>query len=119
MVDTQADLAAALEQLRAEVQAISKRLTALESAPATSVAAPPAAVAPKSNGAAVVREAAPQPPAEEISEETMLVIAAAVAAFLGERAHIKQVRLIRSPMWASQGRVSIQASHHLHHRSSQ
>ena len=32
--------------------------------------------------------------AEEISEEILLVISAAVAAFLGERAHIRQVRLL-------------------------
>ncbi len=60
--------------------------------------------------------AAPQPALpvrEEISEETMLVIAAAVAAYLGERAHIRVVRLVPSHAWAQQGRMSIQASHHL------
>ena len=57
---------------------------------------------------------APQPPKEEpISEEIMLVIAAAVAAYLGERAHIRVVRLAPSHAWAQQGRVSIQASHRL------
>ena len=40
-----------------------------------------------------------------------LVIAAAVAAFLGERAHIRQVRLVASEAWAQQGRVSVMASH--------
>jgi len=59
-----------------------------------------------------------QPPAafpkeEPVSEEIMLVIAAAVAAYLGERAHIRVVRLLPSHAWAQQGRVSIQASHHL------
>ena len=34
-----------------------------------------------------------------------------VAAFLGERAHIRQIRLVSSTAWAQQGRVSIQASH--------
>lgn len=54
----------------------------------------------------------PAPPAPEpISEETMLLIAAAVAAYLGERAHIRVVRLAPSHAWAQQGRVSIQASH--------
>ncbi|HEY3839043.1 MAG TPA: hypothetical protein VGL72_20860 [Bryobacteraceae bacterium] len=61
--------------------------------------------------------AAPRPaPAsqpEAISEEVMLVIAAAVAAYLGERAHIRVVRLASSNAWAQQGRVSIQASHRL------
>ncbi len=57
---------------------------------------------------------APKPAAPEpISEEIMLVIAAAVAAYLGERAHIRVVRLVPSHAWAQQGRVSIQASHHL------
>jgi len=59
-----------------------------------------------------VQVAAP-PKEEPVSEETMLVIAAAVAAYLGERAHIRVVRLLPSHAWAQQGRVSIQASHHL------
>src|ERR1043165_4480675 len=53
------------------------------------------------------------PPEEPVSEEVMLVIAAAVAAYLGERAHIRVVRLAPSHAWAQQGRVSIQASHRL------
>jgi methylmalonyl-CoA carboxyltransferase 12S subunit len=48
---------------------------------------------------------------EEISEEVLAVIAASVAAFLGERAHIRQVRLVASDAWAQQGRVSVMASH--------
>ncbi len=50
---------------------------------------------------------------EPISEDILLVIAAAVAAYLGERAHIRIVRLAPSHAWAQQGRVSIQASHQL------
>ncbi len=50
-------------------------------------------------------------PREEITEEVMLVIAATVAAFLGERAHVRQVRLLASDAWAQQGRVSVMASH--------
>jgi methylmalonyl-CoA carboxyltransferase large subunit len=56
---------------------------------------------------------APAPKEPEISEEIMLVIAAAVAAYLGERAHIRVARLVSSHAWAQQGRVSIQASHRL------
>jgi hypothetical protein len=41
----------------------------------------------------------------------MLGIAAAVAAFLGERTHIRQVRLLTSEAWAQQGRVSVMSSH--------
>ena len=54
---------------------------------------------------------APPPPQEEIGEEILSVIAATVAAFLGERAHIRQVRLLASEAWAQQGRVSVMASH--------
>lgn len=49
--------------------------------------------------------------AGEVSEEILLVLSAAVAAFLGERAHIRQVRLVHSDAWAQQGRVSVMASH--------
>ena len=51
--------------------------------------------------------------AEGITEEEVLAISAAVAAYLGVRAHIKQIRLIGGNAWAQQGRVSIQASHRL------
>jgi methylmalonyl-CoA carboxyltransferase large subunit len=57
-----------------------------------------------------VKAAAP-PPADDVSEELALVIAAAVAAYLGKRPRIRQIRLLGSAAWAQQGRVSIQASH--------
>ena len=44
----------------------------------------------------------------------LLVIAAAVAAFLGVRAHIRQVRLIQSSAWAQVGRATVHASHRVH-----
>jgi methylmalonyl-CoA carboxyltransferase 12S subunit len=50
---------------------------------------------------------------EGITEEEVLAISAAVAAYLGVRAHIRQIRLISGNAWAQQGRVSIQASHRL------
>jgi len=50
-----------------------------------------------------------------LSEERLLAISAAVAAFLGERVRIRQIRLVGSSAWAQQGRVSVQASHWLHH----
>jgi methylmalonyl-CoA carboxyltransferase large subunit len=62
-------------------------------------------------GATTAALAGPDAPREEIGEEVMLVIAAAVAAFLGERAHVRQVRLLSSEAWAQQGRVSVMASH--------
>ncbi len=53
-------------------------------------------------------------PAEEsLNEETLIAIAAAVAAYLGHKPKIKQIRLVRSANWAQEGRVSIQASHRI------
>ena len=48
------------------------------------------------------------------SEEDMLAISAAVAAFLGVRARIRQVRLVQSSAWGQVGRSGIHASHHPH-----
>jgi methylmalonyl-CoA carboxyltransferase large subunit len=96
------ELAAALEALRRELARLGERVAALERAAGPAgPAVPPTAVYP----------AAPAPPAEGISEETILVIAAAVAAFLGKKAPIRQIRLLGSAAWAQQGRVTIQASH--------
>jgi methylmalonyl-CoA carboxyltransferase large subunit len=101
-----------LESLKAALSAILNRISSLEATiqPAAAQAAVPAAAAAP----------APEPEAEAISEEVMLAISAAVAAFLGERAHIRTVRLARSGAWAQQGRVFIQASHRInvqHHQN--
>jgi len=98
---TQAELLKAVESLRAEVQALHARVAALEGPVA--VAAPVAAAAPVEPVAAE----------DGLSEEVVLAISAAIAAFLGKRPHIRQIRLIGSGAWAQQGRVSIQASHAL------
>ena len=58
---------------------------------------------------ATVKEGKP----EALSEEILLVLSAAVAAFLGKKAHIRQVRLLDTGAWSQQGRVTIQASHNL------
>lgn len=97
-----------IEALRAEVARLAERVAALEAAvrgPAPSTGAHPAAGAPA--------PAPAPPPAEEVTEELLTVIGAAVAAFLGKRARIRQIRLTDSRTWAHQGRVSIQASHTL------
>jgi len=47
----------------------------------------------------------------EISREVVLAISAAVAAFLGKRASIRQIRLTGETPWAMQGRATVQASH--------
>ncbi len=88
------DVADALEALRREVARLGERVAALEAR----VAPPP-----------------PAPSAEVLSEETLLVISAAIAAFLGKKAPIRQIRLLRSDAWAQQGRTTIQASHTLPH----
>ena len=59
---------------------------------------------------ALEHNAAPASP----SEEDMLAISAAVAAFLGVRARIRQVRLVHSSAWAQVGRMGTHASHHTH-----
>lgn len=94
-----------LESLRQELARVEDRLAALETARAAArdgqpakAAGPPAAAAP-----------------EELSEELVAVISAAVAAFLGKKPHIRQIRLLGGAAWAQQGRATIQASHALRH----
>jgi methylmalonyl-CoA carboxyltransferase 12S subunit len=99
------DLAATLEQLQAQVLEISGRIRALEKGGEVVVAAKPAA-------AAVLATPVPAVPAG-ITEEELLAISAAIGAYLGVRAHIRQIRLVSTTAWAQQGRVSIQASHSL------
>src|SRR5262245_16751809 len=93
------ELQAKLEALEAKNQELEARVQGLEHPAKPALPSAPAV------GAA--------PKEEPISEEVMLAIAAAVAAYLGERAHIRVVRLAPSNAWAQQGRVSIQASHRL------
>lgn len=94
-----ADVVALLESLRADVARLGERVATLEAARAvpTAAAAPPA----------------------PIDDRTMTIIAAAIAAFLGKRAHIRQIQLLGSAAWAQQGRVTIQASHALNTARSQ
>jgi hypothetical protein len=107
VVDVNTDVTEAMNELRTELRTLSERLALLEAerAPAPT----PAAIALKAPAPVVVPAVAPEP----IPEEILLVISAAVAAFLGERMPIRQIRLISSPGWALQGRVFIQASHNL------
>ena len=92
-------IAAAVEQLQAQVAILTERLGKLEG---------PAAAPPQEEAAAPAA-----PAADEISPEILLAISAAVAAYLGERAHIRAVRLVSTTRWSQEGRVSIQASHRL------
>jgi len=89
--------------LESQIAELNRRLAELE----VRTAPPKAAIVPQAAPAPVV------PVAEGITEEEMLAISAAIAAFLGVRAHIRQIRLLSTNAWAQQGRVSIQASHRL------
>lgn len=93
-----------IHDLRMEIASLSERLARLERpAPVAPAAAPAATPPPKTV------EAGPG-----ITEAELLAISAALAAYLGVRVHIRQIRLISSRAWAQEGRVSIQASHRLH-----
>jgi len=85
---------ARLEALRREVSRLSERVAALEAAARPTAPTRPAA-------------------ADGLSEELVLVISAAIAAYLGKKPHIRQIRLLRSDAWAQEGRTTIQASHAL------
>jgi methylmalonyl-CoA carboxyltransferase 12S subunit len=97
-------LAAELEELRAQIAALTGRLTELGRLEGVD-AAPPAP-------APAAAPAAPPAPAV-LSEEILIALSAAVAAYLGKRAPIRHVRLLGTTAWAQQGRVNIQASHGL------
>lgn len=124
------DIAQLLEELRAQVAELSRRLERYEganpapAAPAGAGASEPPAPAgeqpaPVAGHAAKAEAAAKAEPAAEaeapaISEEEVLAVSAALAAYFGVRMRIRSIRLMGSPAWAQQGRVSIQASHRLH-----
>lgn len=111
MVETMSkELEHAIEDLREEIASLSARLAKLENAKAGPTA-PLKAAAPASVPlpAPVKTEAEPG-----ITEEELLAISGALAAYLGVRVHIRQIRLISSSAWAQQGRAFIQASHRLH-----
>jgi methylmalonyl-CoA carboxyltransferase large subunit len=90
-------LAGELAELRAELLRMQDRLAAMEAAQNV-----PAAESSGRGGAIV-----------HLDEERIAMISAAVAAFLGVKPHIRQIRLAGGASWAQQGRVTIQASHSL------
>jgi len=102
---TVAELASRLEQLQAQIAEMAHHIETLEKAKSGGHVT-------NGRGAVAVM---PAPAAAEpgISEEELLAVAAAIGAFLGVRAHIRQIRLVSSTAWAVEGRVSIQASHRL------
>jgi methylmalonyl-CoA carboxyltransferase 12S subunit len=111
------EMAGAIEELRRQLAEMTAKLTRLESAvslgagTASTTSEVPIAAAPVAASPVPI---VPTPEAAEApGEDIVLVLAAAVAAFLGERARVHQIRLISSSAWAQQGRVSIQGSHRL------
>jgi methylmalonyl-CoA carboxyltransferase large subunit len=54
-----------------------------------------------------------------VEDKLLAIISAALAAHLGVKPHIRQIRLIGGASWAQQGRVTIQASHMIHVRHGQ
>jgi methylmalonyl-CoA carboxyltransferase large subunit len=96
----------ALTALRQELSRLGERVAALEAA----VAAP----APvERRGVVDLARETQAAPAETLSEELIAVLSAAIAAYLGKKPHIRQIRLIGTTTWAEQGRVTIEASHAL------
>jgi methylmalonyl-CoA carboxyltransferase large subunit len=110
---TSKDLLAVIEELKAQVSALSERVARFEGPPNPEAGKPSFA----SSSTPAPEPAETTPPAPEpqgITEEEVLAISAAIAAYLGVRVHVRQIRLISSHMWAQEGRASIQASHRLH-----
>src|SRR3954454_23227316 len=91
--------AGTLEELRAQLASLAERIARLEH--------------PESLQSAQTHVTNSPAKETDISPEIILAISAAVAAFLGERGHIRAIRLAGSSRWAQQGRVNIQASHRL------
>ena len=98
-----------LQSLSQEVAALRQHLALL----AEKLAELEAAAAAAPTHAVEVPAVAPPPAEVEISEETLAALSAAIAAYLGKRPRIRAIRLLSSPTWAQQGRVTIQASHRI------
>jgi methylmalonyl-CoA carboxyltransferase 12S subunit len=100
-----------LKSLREELAALGKRVAALE----VERGARSAERENRDGASSAPRSAlqAPRSTADGLTDELIFVISAAIAAFLGKKPHIRQIRLLGATGWAQQGRVMIQASHAL------
>jgi methylmalonyl-CoA carboxyltransferase large subunit len=94
-------LTEAMEELRAEIARLDKRIEVLESQNA-------ALKSGSTNGA----QSAASLKAKEL-ERLVFLISASIAAYLGVKPRIKRIRLVEGGSWAQQGRVTVQASHSL------
>jgi methylmalonyl-CoA carboxyltransferase large subunit len=108
MQEQNKDMLAMLAEMRDQVAALKLRLSGLESVREELNALKVQVSALEQSAAKAAAVPAP------VSEEDMLAISAAVAAFLGVRARIRQVRLVHSSAWAQVGRMGTHASHHTH-----
>ena len=106
---TMKNLAELLEKVQAQLAVLSERVEQLEAGTAHQPPVETAAAVPLAQETPL-----PEPANSEIAEEELLAISAALAAYLGVRVHIRQIRLLSSRSWAQQGRVSVQASHNVH-----
>ena len=107
-----AHLANTLEEVRQELVRLGGRVAALEGAGPQTLPRSPRSEK-RDGDKEVARAAVPSPLEEVLSEELILVIGAAIAAFLGKKPHIRQIRLVGAAAWAQQGRITVQASHAL------
>lgn len=107
-----AEIQATLHEILSKMADLADRVARIETAAAKTTSVPTPATRVETP---LPKAVATSPVAVEagISEEELIAISAAIAAYLGVRAHIRQIRVIHSPAWAQQGRVTVQASHRL------
>ncbi|TWU65426.1 MULTISPECIES: hypothetical protein [Crateriforma] len=84
------EIVAMLKSLRQDIQGLQSRVASLEKAMES------------------VENSKPP-----IDEQRLMIISSAIAAYLGVKPQIRQIRLISSKTWAHQGRATIHASHAL------
>ena len=98
------DILAILEEMRTQLAELSGRVAQLEAGakiqPTDADAAQPVSKPQLAHTA---------PAKQAITEEEVLAVSAALAAYLGIRVHIRQMRLLSSSSWAQQGRVLVHA----------
>jgi methylmalonyl-CoA carboxyltransferase large subunit len=105
-----------LNELAGAVKALQARVAELSQPPASSTA--PSSAGEVKTAVSPAKEAVHG----EVTPEILVVIAAAVTAFLGKKVRIRSAKVLQSPYevvnpWTQQGRVYVQAFHHLRSRS--
>jgi methylmalonyl-CoA carboxyltransferase large subunit len=108
MQEQNMDALALVAEMRAEIAALTQRVQALDAVREELGALKLQVSALEQSAAQAAAKPAP------VTEEDMIAISAAVAAYLGVRARIRQVRLVQSSAWGQVGRMGSHASHHTH-----